>query len=119
MIDSGKKRDMKLALSMLKIIERHDINNPVKGQALAEMLNISWRNVADIIEILRDCGYKIGSNKGNPMGYFVARDAGELHDTTMHMENMAKKILSRVNKMRNWGTSQPTVFEQEVLISGG
>jgi len=114
MLEINSKNSMKLALNVLKVIERHTIDNPIKGHVLAEMFNTSWRTIADVIEILRDCGYKVGSNKSNPMGYFIARNPEELLDTTLHMEEMAKKILSRINKMRKWDQTNPTIFEQEV-----
>jgi len=62
---------------------------------------------------LRDAGHKIGSLKGGKaMGYFLARSPLEIHSTIEHMRSQGKKIIVRSNKLANWGSSQPSVFEQ-------
>ena len=104
--------ETRLALRVLARIQTHTIAGPIAGDALAAEFGISWRKVASIVEQLRDNGHKIGSSNGNPSGYFVARTPEELHPTITRMRDQAKKILARTNRMADFHSSEPTVFEQ-------
>jgi len=105
--------DVMLALRVLKRIGQHSISNPITGGSLALEFGTSWRTIASIVEDARDSGHKIGSSKGGKaMGYFLASNPQELHSTIAHMRSQGKKIIVRSNIMANWGSSQPSVFEQ-------
>jgi len=111
------RQDVFLHLRILKRIQQHTQSNPITGASIAAEFGTSWRNVASVVEDLRDSGHKIGSSKGGKdkgMGYFLAHDPSEIHSTCLHMESQAKKILSRANKLRNWGSAQPTIFESSL-----
>ena len=104
--------ETRLVLRVLARIQTHTIAGPISGDALADEFGISWRKVASIVEQLRDNGHKIGSSNGSPSGYFIARTPEELHPTISRMRDQAKKILARTNRMADFQSSEPTVFEQ-------
>ncbi len=104
-------RERQLPLRVLRRVEQHTKNDPILGAALAEELGVSWRTVAACVEELRDAGFKVGSSNQSPMGYFMARDSYQMLETVDRLRSQAKKILARTNRMMDFQSQQPTVFE--------
>ena len=107
----ASKRRQQLSLRVLNRLQQHTKDNPIQGAALAAELCISWREVASCVEELRDCGFKIGSSNCQPMGYCIAKDSYEMLETVDRLRIQAKRILARTNRMMDFGSQQPTVFE--------
>jgi len=118
---NSSKRDTMLHLRVLAVLKTRTITNPITGQTLADEFGVDWRKIAEIINLLRRAGHKIGSSKGGkdlsgnviPMGYFVARDPSEIVGTVKHMKEEAIQILSMAKKLETWGTN-PTLFEEQI-----
>jgi biotin operon repressor len=114
--ESMANTDTKLALRVLARIQQHDSRSPIMYDSLAAEFQISWRKVASIVEELRDAGHKIGSSNSEPHGCFLARTPEELSPTITRMKDQAKKILARTNRMADWNSMNPTIFEQQETI---
>jgi biotin operon repressor len=106
--------DTKLALQVLSAIERHSIQNPITGAALAELFGITRRHVQLIVEELRDSGRKVGSAMGTPSGYFLAAGPEQLQETAEHYRSRGRLFFATANKLLNFGRLQQTIWEQEV-----
>ena len=107
-------RDTQLALRILARIQQHGIDDPITGHALAFMFGINIRQVQHIVEELRDAGHKVGSSMAAPMGYFIAKRPEELLDTVEHYRSRAKEFCIRANRLLDFGSLAPTIFEQPV-----
>ncbi len=113
------QKDTMLHLRVLAVLKSHSITNPITGQALATSFGVEWRKIADIVNLLRRAGHKIGSSKGakdsqgnaTPMGYFLATDPSEIAGTVKHMKDEAIEILTLAKKLESWDET-PTLFEQ-------
>lgn len=110
-----KSIDTQLALRVLARIQMHRKEDPIAGHALAEEFGINLRKVQWVIEELRDADYKIGSSMdaSNP-GYFLARNAEELSETAEHYRSRARAFLGRANRLMDFGSLQPTLYEQPI-----
>lgn len=108
-----QQNEVGLALAVLRVLSRHTIDDPITGEALGMMFGITKRKVADIIREARLQGHKIGSSKVKPYGYFLAREPSELAEVVGHMRNEALNILVAVNRLTDWDSTQPTVWEQQ------
>ena len=106
--------DTRLALQVLSAIERHSIQNPITGAALAELFGITRRHVQLIVEELRDSGRKVGSAMGTPSGYFLAAGPEQLQETAEHYRSRGRQYFATANKLLNFGRLQQTIWEQEV-----
>ncbi len=95
----------------LKIISEHTIDNPITGDSIALQMNTDWRTVAGYIEVLRFLGFKIGSSKIKPMGYFLARTPEEMRPTAERMKQTCLVQLKLVQRMFQWNGDQPTIFD--------
>lgn len=105
--------DTQLALRILSAIQRHGIEHPIPGHQLAEMFDIDLRRVQSIVEELVDSGQKIGSSMKRPCGYFLAKHPDELTETAEILRTRGRKYFARANKLLDFGSNQPTVFEQQ------
>lgn len=112
-----KNIETALTLRVLARIQQHGPECPITYDALAAEFQISWRKVATIVEQLRDAGHKVGSSNSEPHGCFLARTPEELNPTITRMKDQAKKILARTNRMADWGSMAPSIWEQQESIS--
>lgn len=103
-----------LTLKVLQIISEHTIESPITGESIAQLTGTTWREVAHIIEMLRFMGFKIGSSKTKPMGYFMARHPEEIRPTAERMKKQCLVQLKQVQKMYVWD-NQPTIFDSVEL----
>jgi hypothetical protein len=107
--------DTQLTLRLLARIQLHRIEDPIAGRVLAEEFGIDIRRVQMVVEELRDARYKIGSSMdGSKPGYFLARNADELYETAEHYRSRARAFLGRANRLMDFGSMQPTLYEQPV-----
>lgn len=110
-----RSKDTQLTLRVLARIQLHRVEDPIAGHALAEEFRINLRRVQTVVEELRDAGYKIGSSMdGSNPGYFLARNAEELFETAEHYRSRARRFLGTANRLMDFGSLQPTIFEQTV-----
>lgn len=106
-----QQEQREMAMKVLRIVSERSIENPITGGAIAGMLGIQWRAVADCIEALRFSGFKIGSSKKEPMGYFLAKYPEEMIGTICRMRETCKVQLAMLKKMATWDNIQPTLYE--------
>lgn len=106
--------DTHLTLSVLARVQQHNASDPITGHALAELFGINIRQVQTIVEELRDAGHKVGSSMGKPLGYFLAKTPEELIGTAEHYRSRAREFCIRANRLMDFGSLEPTVFEQPV-----
>jgi hypothetical protein len=115
---TDRSSDTRLTLRILARIQIHRIEYPITGRALAEEFGIDIRKVQLVVEELRKGGHKIGSQMANPAGYFLARNPEELYETAEHYRSRAKEFCLQANRLMDFGSAQPTIFEQTVEIGG-
>jgi len=110
-----KEKTLELQMKVLRVIEDRTIGNPITGDAIAEKVGSQWREVAMCISALRYQGFKIGSSKVKPMGYFIARTPEEIKETVDRMKQTCIVQLRLLHKMNAWNGSQPTLWEGDAL----
>ncbi len=110
-MDGQKKIPNDLVMRVLKMISDRTIDNPIIGDAIADQLGTNWRTVANCVEILRYIGFKIGSSKTKPMGYFLARTREEMRPTAERTKQSCLKQLKQVQRMYQWDGEEPTLFD--------
>ena len=100
-----------MTMRVLKVISDRTIENPITGEGIAQMVGSEWRMVARSVETLRFLGFKIGSSKTKPMGYFLARSPEEMRPTAERMKRTCLVQLKQVQRMYMWSGNQPTIFD--------
>lgn len=108
----NEQHETALVLRILARIQEHTYNDPITIPVLAAEFCIDQRKVKSCIEQLRRAGHKIGSKKTKPYGTFVARDGLDIHETASRLEKEGIQLLKRARELRDFGKTQPTVFEQ-------
>lgn len=103
-----------IVVKVLRIISDHTIHEPITGEVIAQMIGATWRQVAHAVEVLRYMGFKIGSSKTKPMGYFLARTREEIEPTAIRMKKQCLVQLKQVQQMYVWN-NQPTIFDGVAL----
>lgn len=106
------KREKQLVLRMLDRINQHTYNHPITIPVLSQEFQVDERKVKQVIEELRDAGHKVGSHKTKPYGVFIARGPVEIHETATRLENEGLRFLKKARQLRDFGSKEPTVFEQ-------
>jgi len=102
--------------SVLSMLERRRIDNPITYGAIADKLNCKWRTIAKAVHDLRQepivingDSYHIGTSKRRPYGAFLERGDGSsrmLLKTGAEMIRTARRIAKR-------GTAvEPSLFEE-------
>lgn len=110
-----KNPDTELLVKILRVISDRTIDNPITGDAIGEMVNCEWRQVARKVEELRFMGFKIGSSKTKPMGYFLARTPEEMRPTSERMKQSCLVQLAQLKRMNTWNDVEPTIWEGDAL----
>lgn len=110
--------ELQLTLRILQKIQQHTPEDPIPGRALAEEFGINRRDVQRHIEELRDAGYKIGSSMGEDPGYFIAKHPHELLPTANHYRHRAKVFCQKANRLMDFGSDAPEIFEQPIEPEG-
>jgi len=109
------KVDNEMSVRVLNVISQRTIDNPITGEAIAQQVGTNWRSVAACVETLRFLGFKIGSSKTKPMGYFLARTPNEMRPTAERMKQTCLVQLKQVQRMYMWNGDQPTIFDDHDL----
>jgi len=106
--------ELDLHLRVLGVIQQHDLKDPITIPQLTEMFGLppDHRRTKSIIKKLVDNGHKIGSSKVEPMGLFLARNPEEMFETAERLRQEARKIFAKANKLMDFGSHEPTVWEQ-------
>lgn len=110
-----EKNNLELREKVLRVISERSFASPITGNAIAERVGSEWRSVAQCVEELRLMGFKIGSSKRKPMGYFLAREPSELRETTARMKQGCLVQLRQLQRMNTWNEREPTIWEGEAL----
>lgn len=105
------KIENELVVRVLNVISQRTIDNPITGDAIAQLVSTNWRTVAGCVETLRFLGFKVGSSKTKPMGYFLARTPEEMRSTAERMKQTCLVQLKQVQRMYMWNGNQPTIFD--------
>lgn len=71
-------RKTKYGLKALTFLARREGNAPVQISVIAEKENISRKFLESILLVMRKSGF-LGSKKGKGGGYFLMKDASEIH----------------------------------------
>jgi len=111
----NKKKDSDLNMRVLKVISDRSIDNPITGDAIGEKVNADWRSIAQCVEELRFMGFKIGSSKRKPFGYFLAHTPEEMQETSDRIKQQCLVQLAQLKRMNTWNEVQPTIWEGDAL----
>lgn len=91
---------MKTPADLLHVMSRHiGSANGVQVQTLARELDVTERQVRELVSALRLEGYHVCGFPGT--GYFIAANRAEMEATLNFLENRAMHSLTLVSRMRN------------------
>ncbi len=105
-------RDTQLALRVLRDIQAHSKAEPITGATLAFKHTTTVRRIQNIVEELRDAGFKVAASMGDPYGYFITDNPEDMRLTAAHFHSRAMQYLARERKIMDFSQG-PELSEQE------
>ena len=99
------------SLAALRIIMRHTKDNPVKGEALAELVGVNYRTIPAFVAEYTRQGFAVCSGAH---GYWLAKDRAEWEEHLEKEHHRAVEQLEKISEARKNYVEDITLLEREL-----